>query len=222
MSKSQPINTNTTPHCGVSPETLKRSIYAYCCGKNEEEALIYDEGLIKTEYMPAWQAFKKYDFDLDLFMSECGYKQIEDEGMCIEMLMAACLPLIKQPLSLYMIDWLNGYLDFFKLAPDVNIEWKKYSKTELLHCLFNCETDYDIWNFLAEGIGDMPALYKWYKGLEISPILEAATGIPCYSEKDDKKAEELLDYLLAPSTQSVESVRKQAETLKHLFKSYRV
>lgn len=219
MSKSQPIRTNTTPHCGVAPETLKRSVYAYCSGKNEEETPIFDEGQIITECIPAWQAFKKYDFDLDLFMSECGYKQIEDEEMCLEILMGACLPLIKQPLSQYMTDWINGYLDFFKLAPDIDIEWKKYSKTELLHCLFNCETDYDIWNFLAEGIGDMPALYKWYKGLEISPILEAATGIPCYSEKDEKKAEELLDYLLTPSTQTVESVRKQAETLKHLFKS---
>ncbi len=222
MNESQTTNKNKTPYCGVSPDTLKRSIYAYCCGKKEEVPPTYDEKQIIPEYLATWQAFEKYHFDLDLFMSESGYKLIDDEEMCIEMLMAACLPLIKQPLSQYMIDWLNGYLDFFKLAQDVNIEWKKYSKTELLHCLFNCETEYDIWNFLAEGIGDMPALYKWYKGLEISPILEAATGIPCYSEKDEMKAEELLDYLLAPSTQTVESVRKQAETLKHLFKSQRV
>lgn len=217
MSELLTINKNTTPHCGVTPETLKTSIYAYCCGKDVKFTPIYDEGPIEQECLPAWRAFSKYDFDLDVFMSESGYMLIEDEEKRNEILMSACLPLVKQPISHFMADWLNGYLDFFKLAPDVKPEWKKYSKTELLHCLFNCETDYDIWNFLAEGIGDMPALYKWYKGMEISPILEEATGIPCYNQRDDKKAEDLLAYILAPSTQAVESVRKKAETLKRLF-----
>ena len=217
MSELQLINKNTTSHCGVTPETLKPSIYAYCCGKDVKDTSIYDEGLIEQECLPAWRAFSKYDFDLDVFMAESGYMLIEDEEMRNEILMSACFPLIKQPLSQFMADWLNGYLDFFKLAIDVSPEWKEYSKTELLHCLFNCETDYDIWNFLGEGIGDMPALYKWYKGLEISPIIESSTGIPCYNERNEIKAEELLEYLLAPSTQAIGSVRKQAETLKRLF-----
>ncbi len=213
-----PSHKTPSSHCGVKPKLLKKSIYSYCCGKEEDAPQVYKEDQIIKEYLPIWQAFKLYDFSLDWFMSERGYEKIEDDEQRNEVLMSVCFPLIKQPLSRFMTDWLNGYLDFFKLASDVHVEWKEYSETELLHCLYNCETEYDIWNFLAEGIGDMPALYKWYKGLEISPILETATGIPCYGEQDDKKAEELLDYLLAPSTQSVESVRKQAETLKQLFK----
>ena len=201
-----------------TPEALKRAIYAHCCGKDETEVstFAFDEKQIVPEWLPTWKAFMKYNFDFDLFMSESGYLLIEDEEMRNEVLMSACLPLTKQPISQFMIDWLNGYLDFFKLAPDVDSEWEKYSKTELLHCLFNCETDYDIWNFLAAGIGDMPALYKWYKGLEISPILEEATGIPCQNEKDDDKAEEFLTFLLDEKTNATESVRKKAIALRHL------
>lgn len=214
-----PFNKIVPPQSGVEPETLKKAIFACCCGKEEEDNPVYDEGKIIGECRPIWLAFKLYDFNLDRFMSEKGYEQIDNEELCIEVLMGVCFLLIEQPISRYIIDWLNGYLDFFEKASDIREDWEDVSDTEILRYLYYCQTDEEIWNLLAEGIGDMPALYKWYKGLEISPILEAATGIPCYSEKDDKKAEGLLDYLLAPSINSVESVRKQAETLKRLFQS---
>ena len=66
---------------------------------------------------------------------------------------------------------------------------------------------------MARGIGDIESLYRWYMGMPHTAI-EEATGIPCYYEKDEKKAAEFLDYLLDESTNATEAVRKEAMRLK--------
>ena len=185
----------------VGWKTLKREIYRYCCGYGDDEATRINVFSLKMEQiipemMPVWVAFEKYRFNLDKFMEAKGYEQIEDEEVRAEVLMAVCFPLIHQPISKFMIDQLNGYLDFFGRDPELRWEnGSKITNTEILRRLFYCGSEKDIWQLMAKGIGDIKALYLWYMGMNPNPEIEKATGIPCYCVKDEDKARELIDYL---------------------------
>lgn len=194
----------------IGVHELKKAIYAYCCGAEEENNPRFDEDAIIPEYLPIWFAFKKNKFDFYKFMIEKDYELIENEELKIEVLMSVCFPILKLPIAKFMTDWINGYLDLFKRKSD------DISEIEALHKLFFCTTEQDIWKLFASGIGDLTSLYHWYKGDDLNPILEAATGIPCYYEKDEKKAEEFLEYLLSDSTEATESVRNEAMSLKKM------
>ena len=114
MSELLTINKKTTTHCGIAQEALKRAIYAHCCGKYETEVSTFDEKQIVPEWLPVWEAFQRYDLDLNRFMSEKGYDLIEDENLRVEVMMTVFRCLDHHPLSPFMTDWLNGYLDFFE------------------------------------------------------------------------------------------------------------
>ena len=126
--------------------------------------------------------------------------------------MGACFPILNLPIGKFAIDWLNGYLDFFKQ------ETEEISDTEVLRQLFFCTAEQDIWKIMATGIGDITSLYHWYKGDDLYPIIGKATGIPCYYEKDEQKASDFLDYLLSDTTVATDSVRMQAMSLKKMVK----
>ena len=189
---------------------LKKAVYAYCCGVEEEEKLTFNENAIIPELLPIWQAFKKNGFDFYKFMSEKDYELIEDEEQRVEVLMGACFPLLKLPIGKFAIDWLNGYLDFFKR------ETEEVTDTEVLCQFFFCSTEEDIWKLMSKGTGDIKSLYHWYKGDDLYPILGEATGIPCYFEKDERKASDFLDYLMSDSTGAIENVRNEAMNLKKM------
>lgn len=186
---------------------LKKAVYAFCCGVDEEESPKFDEDAIISDYLPIWQAFKKNGFNFYKFMEDKDYEQIEDEELCVEVLVGVCFPILKLPIGKFAIDWLNGYLDFFKRETD------DITDTEVLRRLFFCTTEKDIWEMMARGIGDIESLYKWYMGMRDTAI-EEATGIPCYYEKDEKKAAEFLDYFLDDKTNARDSVRNKAMRLK--------
>jgi hypothetical protein len=189
---------------------LKKAVYAYCCGMEEEEKPKFDENAIIPEFLPVWQAFKKNGFDFYKFMVEKDYELIEDEEVRVEVLMGACFPILNLPIARFMTDWLNGYLDFFKRDTD------DITDTEVLRQLFFCTTEEDIWKLMATGIGDIACLYHWYKGEFFKPILKEATGIPCHFEKDEQKASDFLDYLMSDSTGATESVRNEAMVWKKM------
>lgn len=190
---------------------LKKVVYAYCCGVKEEEKPKFKEDAIIPELLPVWQAFKKNGFDFYKFMVEKDYELIEDEETRVEVLMAACFPILNLPIARFMTDWLNGYLDFFKR------ETEEITDTEVLHQLFFCSSEEDIWKLMAaKGIGDVVSLYHWYKGDDLYPIIGEATGIPCYYEKDEQKASDFLEYLLSDTTVTTARVRNVAIDLKKL------
>ena len=189
---------------------LKKAVYAYCCGMQEEEKPKFDENAIIPEFLPVWQAFKKNGFDFYKFMVEKDYELIEDEEVRVEVLMGACFPILNLPIARFMTDWLNGYLDFFKRDTD------DITNTEVLRQLFFCTTEEDIWKLMATGIGDIACLYHWYKGDDLYPIIGEATGIPCYYEKDEQKASDFLEYLLSDTTVTTARVRNVAIDLKKL------
>ena len=208
-------NEQTAPRCGVEKDVLKQDIYAYCIGqynemKDASNKVVCDENAIIPELLSVWNAFKQYDFELDDFMSKKGYEVIDDEDLRVEVLMEVCFPILNRPIARFMIDWSNGYLDFFKR------ETEGITDAEILHQLFFCTTEEDIWKLMAQGIGDVEGLYHWYKGDNLNPILEAATGIPCYCEKDEQKASDFLEYLLSNSSETTESVRNKAMNLKKM------
>ena len=189
---------------------LKKAVYAYCCGVDEEERPKLDENAIIPKLLPVWLAFKKNGFDFYKFMVEKDYELIEDEEMRVEVLMGACFPILNLPIGKFAIDWLNGYLDFFKR------ETEGMTDTEVLRQLFFCTTEEDIWKLMATGIGDIACLYHWYKGDDLYPIIGEATGIPCYYEKDEQKASDFLEYLLSDTTVTTARVRNVAIDLKKL------
>ena len=194
----------------IGVHELKKAIYTYCCGGSEEEKdPKFNEEVIITELLPVWRAFKKNGFDFYKFMVEKDYELIEYEELRVEILMGACFPILKLPIGKFSIDWLNGYLDFFKRETD------DITDTEVLSRLFFCSTEKDIWKLMASGIGDIESLYRWYMGRPDSTI-EEATGIPCHFEKNKKKAAEFLDYLLDDKTNANETVRKEAKRLKNI------
>lgn len=191
----------------VGVNEIKRAVYAYCCGVEEEDRPCFNETAVIPELLHVWHAFKKNSFDFYKFMVEKDYELIEDEKLRVEVLMGVCFPILNLTIGKFAIDWLNGYLDLFKRETD------DFTDTEVLRRLFFCSTDKDIWKMMASGIGDIESLYRWYIGMPDLAI-EEATGIPCYYEKDEKKAAEFLDYLLDESTNARDGVREEAIRLK--------
>ncbi len=191
----------------ISEFKLKKAIYACCCGVEEEDKPEFDEEAIVPEYLPVWQAFLKSNFDLNKFMHEKVYEEIEDEDLRIEVIMGTVFPIISRPIARFAIDWLNGYLDFFKR------ESQELTDTEVLLKLYDCTNEIDLWRFMATGVGGIESLYRWYKG-EYDLAFEEATGVPCYCEKDEEKAARFLGFFLKRSTYATDAVRKEVIKLK--------
>ncbi|OYP46868.1 hypothetical protein CIK96_04860 [Prevotella sp. P4-98] len=138
--------------------------------------------------------------------------------MEIEELMNTCLEQEHLPISRYMVDWMNGYLDFFKCDPEM--KWEDggpITDLSILQRLMSCQTDEEIWSLMGKGIGDIQELYTWYKGQNLHPVLEEATGVPCYGEKDEDKAERMLNYFIE-SLEAKESVKQEAESIRKMSK----
>ena len=138
--------------------------------------------------------------------------------MEIEELMNTCLEQEHLPISRYMVDWINGYLDFF--MRDSELKWEDGSLVtdqSILQRLMSCQSDEEIWSFMGKGIGSIPDLYAWYKGQDLHPVIEEATGIPCYSERDEDKAERMLNYFMG-SPDVTESVKQEAESIRKMYK----
>lgn len=217
---------STDPHYNqrraITRKALRKVVYSYCCGLDsqdkttyidikEEAPKKYNKDAIIAELLPVWQAFKKNGFDFYKFMLEKDYELIEDEEQRVEVLMGTCFPILNLPIARFMTDWLNGYLDFFKR------ETEEITDTEVLHQLFFCSSEEEIWKLMAaKGIGDVVSLYHWYKGDDLYPIIGEATGIPCYYEKDEQKASDFLEYLLSDTTVATARVRNVAIDLKKL------
>ena len=183
----------------ISKKALRKIVFSYCCGVEPQEKVSYNEDDIIPEYLPIWNLFKRDDFDFYSFMMNEGYNLIEDEIMRDEILIY-CFSFLNLPIARFMPDVANGYLELRDIAST-----------------FFCSSELDIWRLVAEKeIMDVSSLFAWYRGQDLEPILEIATGIPCHSEKDDDKAEEFLSFLLDEKTNATDGVRKEANALKRL------
>lgn len=180
----------------ITKKALRKIVYSYCCGIDPQEKTSYNEDAIIPEFLPLWNLFKRVDFDFCSFMVNKDYNLLEDEILRDEILVY-CFSFLNLPIARFMPDVANGYLEIRDIAST-----------------FFCSSEIDIWRLVAEKeIMDVSSLYAWYKGQNLEPILEKATGIPCQSAKDNNKAEEFLSFLLDEKTNATESVRKKANVL---------
>ena len=183
----------------ITKKALRKIVYSYCCGIDPQEKTSYNEDAIIPEFLPLWNLFKRVDFDFCSFMVNKDYNLLEDEILREEIL-AYCFSFLNLPIARFMPDVANGYLELRDIAST-----------------FFCSSELDIWRLVAEKeIMDVSSLYAWYKGQNLEPILEKATGIPCQNEKDNNKAKNFLSFLLDEKTDATDGVRKEAIALKHL------
>lgn len=141
------------------------------------------------------------EFNLKQFMTNKEYELIEDEINRMEVMLDLLCKYAEGPIAELLPDITNGYLDFFNTS---------LPETEVLHRLYECQTDEDLWQLVAEGIGNVTELYLWYNGECPKPDFQEWSGIPCYCQNDKAKAERMLKYILQESTGTVDSVRKEA------------
>lgn len=183
----------------VDKETLKKKVFAYCCDEaheNKEYKGAYPDEDIDPDCLPAWEAFKRVDFDLDKFFLEGCYMLIPDNHIRCQILVD-CLSLVK-PISDYIIEWMTGYLDFGPIEDD-----------DLFKYLYFCRTDEEIWDLLGVGIGDIESLFLWYWGIDPFSTYSVACDNVFQREKDEAKANKLLDYILTESPHTTEQVRSE-------------
>ena len=193
-----PFEKHYLPRGEVNKETLKRKVFAYCCleeyDSKEHKGTYLDED-IDPDCLPAWEAFKRVDFDLDKFFLEESYLQIPDDHIQCQ-IMVECLSLVK-PISDYIIEWMTGYLDFGPIDDDVF----KY--------LYFCRTDEEIWDLLGSEIGNIESLFLWYSGIDPFPTYSVACDNVFQGRKDEAKANRLLEYLLTESPRTTDEVRTE-------------
>jgi hypothetical protein len=186
------------PRNEVDKETLKKKVFAYCCieeYENKEYTGTYRDEDIDTDCLPAWEAFKQADFDLDKFFLEECYLLIPDSHIRCQILVE-CLRLVK-PISDYIFEWMTGYLDFGPIDDNVF----KY--------LYFCRTDEEIWDLLGFGIGNIESLFLWYSGIDPFPTYSIACDNIFQGKKDEAKAKRMLDYILTESAHTTDKVRAE-------------
>lgn len=184
------------PRGEVDKETLKKKVFTYCCleeYENEEYTGIYQDEDIDTDCLSAWEAFKRVDFDLDRFFLE-GFYLLIDNDLLRNHIMVDCL-LMVEPISKYVLDWMDGYLDFGSIDDDVF----KY--------MYFCRKDEEIWDMLGIGIGNIETLFLWYMGIDTFPTYTVVCNSTFQGGSDEAKAKRMLDYILTESPYTTEEVR---------------
>lgn len=198
-----PFDKQYSPRGEVDKEIIKKKVFAYCCldkYENKEYTGTYIDEDIDPDCLPAWEAFKRVDFDLDRFFLEECYLRIPDSHIRCQILVE-CLQLVK-PISDYIIEWMTGYLDLGSIDEDAF----KY--------LYFCRKDEEIWDMLGFGIGNIETLFLWYMGIDTFPTYTVACDSVFQGKKDEPKAKRMINYILTESTYTTEEVR--TEILKQM------
>lgn len=188
-----------TPRNEVDKVTLKEKVFAYCCLEeydNKEYKGTFSDEDIDPDCLPAWEAFKRVNFDLDKFFLEDSYLLINDD-LLRNHIIAECL-LMVEPISKYVMEWMDGYLDFGPIEDN-----------DLFEYLYFCQTDEEIWDLLGSGIGNIESLFLWYSGIDPFPTYSVACDNVFQGRKDEAKANRLLDYLLTESPRTTDEVRTE-------------
>lgn len=190
------IRATYSPRTDVDWNQLKKDTLKYVCG-NYDNGRDETENDIYEEFIPLWNALKSVDFDLNQFFSRKLYDDVPEYGLS-GYITTVCL-FYANPVSVYLVDWFNGYLDFDFVNPDIaaGAEWHPANEIEKLEYLWYCKKDEDIWWMLGQGIGNIKDMYEWYMGEKTTPPdLFNGQYPPCYFVKDENKALDMIMYLL--------------------------
>lgn len=167
-----------TPRGEVDRETLKSKVLNYY-----------------SDCLPVMEAFQRVDFDMDRFFLEDDYKLIDDDIRCH--VLVDCLRQVK-PISDYVVEWMNGYLDFGSIEDD-----------RIFKYLYFCRKDEEIWDLLSLGFGEIEKLFLWYMGIDTFPAYTVDRNGTFRCKKDEAKAPRLLDYILTESPYTTDEVRTE-------------
>lgn len=195
-------------------EELKWAVYSFC-GVEDKLGEQIDESEILPELLPIWRSLQNSNYDFYKFVHNREYELIEDDGLQMWFWVIVCSNLANLPISRFAFDELNGYLDFFNRDFQLkrsDVGWEGdgvVTDSDIMYYLLLCSTDEEIWKMMACGIGSVEKLYTWYKG-----VTSFEPELPCCCEKDEKKANDFLDYLLDESTNATTAVRRKAAYLK--------
>lgn len=184
-----------SPRTDVDWNEIKKESLKFCTG-NYDDDIHVTEADVFEEHFPLWHALKSVDFNLNLFFSHKLYKGIPED--CLSSYIMTVGLIAVKPMSDYVVDWLNGYLDFDYINSDIasGAEWHPANEIEKLEYMWYCRKDEDIWWLLGQGIGNIKDMFEWYMGDKNIPSdLFNNEFPPCYYIKDENKARDMILYL---------------------------
>ena len=204
----------------MNNKTLQKGIYVHGLGLFDKQYTPrgeVDKETLKSEVLddytdclPVMAAFQRADFDLDRFFLEDDYKLIDDDIRCH--LFVDCLRLVK-PISDYVVEWMDGYLEFGYLEKNEAVKCGKDNhpvcNDDIFKYLYFCRMDEEIWDLLSLGFGEIEKLFLWYMGIDTSPAYTVDRNGVFRSQKDEAKAKRLLDYILTESPYTIDEVRSE-------------
>lgn len=132
-------------------------------------------------------SLESVNYDMNEYMLTHSYNMIEDEDVREGFLIAHFL--FKSPSDeMFFFDELEiSRIDFFTKADDMYDNWKIYherrradeiNKFDIYYRLYFCETEKDIWDIFADGVGNIDNMFDYY-----------------YSQDDDDKTYKFLMYV---------------------------
>lgn len=200
-------HTKYSPRTDVDWEEIKKESLKYCTG-NYDDGRSVTEADVVEDLIHLWNALKSVDFNINLFFSQKLYLEIPDDGLT-GYILTVCLMAVK-PISVFVVDWMNGYLDFDSINPIIaeGAEWKPADEFEILEYLWYSRKDEDIWWLLGQGVGDIKKLLEWYMGTVQPPIETDGQFPPCYYKRNEVKALLMIMYLknIAKSNKAVAEI----------------
>ena len=212
------MNTHTKycPRTDVDWDEIKIESLKYCTGYYGGGRLLKEEDVI-IEFRPLWNSLKRVNYNINQFFSQKLYLDIPDDGL-IEYILIVCLMAVK-PMSDFVVDWLNGYLDFDFINPNIaaGAEWKPTDEIDILEYLWYCRKDEDIWWMFGQGIGNIKDMFEWYMGDKTTPDWFMDQRPPCYFIKDVNKALDMVLYLEHTFGETNKAV---ADTIKMIYKPH--
>ena len=184
-----------SPRTDIDWFQVKNDTLKYCCGVYGEDMPVTESQILDIN-MPIWTVLSSVGFDLNMFFSMRTYMNIQDKELIKDYIMWVCMPMVR-PLSVYYVDWLNGYVDFLEVNKDIAVgaEWHPGDDIEILEYLYYCRQDEDIWWLLGQGVGRIKELYNWYMGVVQTPKISNGQYPPCNFVKNEKKALRMILFL---------------------------
>jgi hypothetical protein len=176
----------------ISPENFRKEVEEWLVGEkgqwlhdeNEsEEVRSRKEDIINQNIK---YALETVNYDLDQFMLTHAYYQITDPYVRNCFLIYECL--IHSPstnlIQYNMDEYAEGY-DIHILTKAEDMRWgnkKDVSDADIMCRYYFCETEEDIWDIFADGVGNIYELCRWYRKESKDKAMQALLYI--YGDND--------------------------------------
>lgn len=177
----------------LTPDELKKEVEDWLyemADRNQWRWLDYEAEYSEETERQIRASLESVNYDMNEYMLTHSYKMIEDEDVREEFLRLFFLYHSPSGELIYFYD--EKRIDFFTKADDMYENWRIYharrrsdeiNKFDIYYRLYFCETEKDIWDIFADGVGSMFDMFYLYY----------------YSQDDDDKTYEFLMYVYLSS-----------------------